>query len=739
MMNGIINLFLPRNWREGRASPSSNGFIVGWRIFSENRTDPLCFVVATSVWDKSANELLRYIKSFEKSIDNSKAFYCGAPPDVIGLIGGSGVTEFQLRTPWLELSEFQHQPTLKRLHISANGHSSQMKLCQCVMYDRPNTRRLYSLSIQPLPLDISLRAARPQRDRSPSIGPGIAVASPTGPYGPSIDESKAKWKVRDTGDDLPTLMKKASGRCWVYTTQSARNTIKMEEATEESSKSQVKLAAALLSTSGAVHQFFQEVASFSDTKGNRSSYKSNLSLLESSARPRVSSVPRPSLWAPIGTAVFAYPTAILLMILVTFVDVTLALLNAKLPRLILGGVPFKGITTAGTQVDLRLHMITFWPRQFYNFWIKPSSTASGLVPSVALRAFERRQALYIEFHNQVWLVANDLIIGWALSSVLVNASDELASMIAASHQAIRTTLIWLMGYPAGLKLNTPLTNFLGDIFLRLLSLWEGATVPLLKNLPFIIKLIAWTGLFGATLPVALLSDLVALSTAHIYCFYLISTTLEGLFVTGVRSLLYVFQGLKYNTLRNRVERHSYDLDQLLLGTIALTLLVFLFPTIWVYYALAVLVALELILALLNHFPLFAILLRLKEPDRLPGGLSLDVMSKDEFEPRQSWFPLSHLEGDAMVIDSVVTECPMLYLRARNIPMSLLSICFAYGHLLHRLSQHYLSWDVLKALVLGQRIKPLFGLRYVMLPGRRPSLNESFATICQMLDVKFNSV
>lgn len=42
---------------------------------------------------------------------------------------------------------------------------------------------------------------------------------------------------------------------------------------------------------------------------------------------------------------------------------------------------------------------------------------------------------------------------------------------------------------------------------------------------------------------------------------------------------------------------------------------------------------ETVLACLNHFPLFAILLRLKDPDRLPGGLRLEVCPERFFFDR----------------------------------------------------------------------------------------------------------
>jgi phosphatidylinositol glycan class Q protein len=102
-------------------------------------------------------------------------------------------------------------------------------------------------------------------------------------------------------------------------------------------------------------------------------------------------------------------------------------------------------------------------------------------------------------------------------------------------------------------------------------------------------------------------------------------------------------GKRYNTLRNRTDPWDYDVDQLLLGTILFTLAAHFFPTILVYYTLFALVrtfsclgtslsvldqirlgiiilyaSCETLLAFMNHFPLFALMLRCKDPQRLPG-------------------------------------------------------------------------------------------------------------------------
>lgn len=123
------------------------------------------------------------------------------------------------------------------------------------------------------------------------------------------------------------------------------------------------------------------------------------------------------------------------------------------------------------------------------------------------------------------------------------------------------------------------------------------------------------------------SDLLSILTVHIYSFYLASARIYNWQLTILISLFHLFRGKKHNVLRNRIDSCDYDLDQLLVGTIVFCLLLFLLPTVVVFYlnfAIARMVIISLkasfdtLLSCLNHFPLFALMLRIKDPQRLPG-------------------------------------------------------------------------------------------------------------------------
>ena len=282
----------------------------------------------------------------------------------------------------------------------------------------------------------------------------------------------------------------------------------------------------------------------------------------------------------------------------------------------------KDISATAQQIEIRLQQFCYWPIQYVKLRMRKNDWDS----------VNTSHPDYIRFYNSLWLVANDVIIGIAVGSYIIENTDWVANQISVllakySVEALQTSITWLMGWPAGLKLNSELGAFLGDLFLWVIDYW-GSCVELLRStLPAVIWFIGFTSFAGASMPIAMFSDLLSLLTLHIYSFYLASARIFHWQLSILISLFHLFRGKKHNVLRNRIDSCEYELDQLLVGTMLFTLLVFLLPTVIVYYlnfAIARMVIISLkagfdaMLSCLNHFPLFALMLRLKDARRLPG-------------------------------------------------------------------------------------------------------------------------
>ncbi|KAI7897342.1 N-acetylglucosaminyl transferase component-domain-containing protein [Mucor mucedo] len=455
----------------------------------------------------------------------------------------------------------------------------------------------------------------------------------------------------------------------------------------------------------------------------------------------------------------------ILFLILALAEVTLHALSVRLPKFILNGVAFKDLFAAGQQVDLRLQQLFFWPRQYMMLrkhnWANTAKT----------------RAYYISFYNSMWLVANDIIIGLAIGSFLMANNAAMADKLHRilhkyTVESLHSMMLWFLESPAGLKLNHELGSFLSELFLWLIRLWTLCTQTVQPYTPQIIHAIGLSGVFGVTMIISLSSDFLAFMTLHVYCFYMVAARIFNWQLVILNSLFNLFRGKKRNILRNRIDSCDYDLDQLLLGTSLFTLLTFLFPTVLIYYLTFALgrvgviflqAIMETILAFFNHFPLFAIMLRLKDPHRLPGGLEFEIFDHESFllkhhgilyrikqfflrskskqkktglskKPSKKAFRKRAVSFSIPTLSKKKTpEVPInssrgAYLWMRNMPIPLGAIFFQYMLLWKRLSAHYFSAYVFNCLLHGEPIKPIPKLQYPMLPETRPSLSILWQTL-----------
>uniref|UniRef100_A0A3B1J574 Phosphatidylinositol glycan anchor biosynthesis, class Q n=1 Tax=Astyanax mexicanus TaxID=7994 RepID=A0A3B1J574_ASTMX len=277
-----------------------------------------------------------------------------------------------------------------------------------------------------------------------------------------------------------------------------------------------------------------------------------------------------------------------------------------------------------------------WPVQFISSKLS-TCVQTGYRADHFQTVFSTRKATtHMEFMRKANIFVSflvDIALGLLLISWLYreNRISQLANTLvpAADHVAkeLQELLEWLMGAPAGLKMNRALDQVLGRFFLYHIHLW----ISYIRLMSPFIEMILWyvglTACLGLTFALSVLSDIVALLTFHIYCFYVYGARLYYLKIYGLSSLWRLFRGKKWNVLRQRVDSCSYDLDQLFIGTLLFTILLFLLPTTALYYLVFTLLRLVVVMFqglihlsvdFINSFPLFAMGLRLCRPYRVAG-------------------------------------------------------------------------------------------------------------------------
>ncbi|XP_005870429.1 PREDICTED: phosphatidylinositol N-acetylglucosaminyltransferase subunit Q [Myotis brandtii] len=255
-----------------------------------------------------------------------------------------------------------------------------------------------------------------------------------------------------------------------------------------------------------------------------------------------------------------------------------------------------------------------------------------------------------------WLHGKDRI--GQLADALVPVADWVA-------EELQHLLQWLMGAPAGLKMNRALDQVLGRFFLYHIHLWISY-IHLMS--PFIERILWHMGLsacLGLTVALSILSDIIALLTFHIYCFYVYGARLYCLKICGLSSLWRLFRGKKWNVLRQRVDSCSYDLDQLFIGTLLFTILVFLLPTTALYYLVFTLLRLlvvtvqgliHLLVDLINSLPLYALGLRLCRPYRLSAGVKFQVLEHEAGRPLRLLMQINPLPYNRVVHTYRLPSC-----------------------------------------------------------------------------------
>lgn len=137
----------------------------------------------------------------------------------------------------------------------------------------------------------------------------------------------------------------------------------------------------------------------------------------------------------------------------------------------------KDISATAQQVDIRLQQFCYWPIQYAKLRQRKDNWESVTTSHPD----------YIRFYNSLWLVANDVIIGIALGSYIIDNANWVAYQINTALtgwtvEGLQRTISWLMDWPAGLKLNNELAAFLGDLFLWVIENWAGMVALTWQNI-----------------------------------------------------------------------------------------------------------------------------------------------------------------------------------------------------------------------------------------------------------------
>lgn len=385
------------------------------------------------------------------------------------------------------------------------------------------------------------------------------------------------------------------------------------------------------------------------------------------------------------------------------------------------------------QIDLRCQQICYFPVQYLR--INMNMTLRKALPR--FRTYSEASANlrkdlpsnyypdYIRFYNTVWLFLNDMSFGLIFAAFLFEWCDSFSKILHriitfCLYDLMKSVTISLANNPLGIKLNEELARFLSDLFLWIIEFSNTMLLEPMANpetLSLLLRTVGNLGcVLGGTFALSVFVDYFSILTVHVYIFYHISSKIYHWQISIMKSLFYLFTGKKRNVLRDRIDINFFQLDELLLGTIFFIILVFLTPTVLAFYysftvfrlvTICVQIAVESVIALLNHFPLFALLLRVKDPRRIPGGISIQAI-----------------------------EGPTVRFELKNRPLSIANMFKPYLALIDQMRHTYFSPKTIKQILAGRpfvmhRIK-LYKVLYSSLPTTPVEIKTLYSQLSQLL-------
>ncbi|XP_024025440.1 uncharacterized protein LOC21398608 isoform X2 [Morus notabilis] len=285
--------------------------------------------------------------------------------------------------------------------------------------------------------------------------------------------------------------------------------------------------------------------------------------------------------------------------------------------------------TAGLNIQIRCSQILYWP-----FFLQDRGIRS-------LSCVEYAEKAALQRHFMWSSLAADVLLGNLFGLALLYHAESASSWVLnfaddVTNKLLRSGCVWLMGVPAGFKLNTELAGVLGMISLNAIQIWSTLWIFVRFHFTFFIRSLAILGIiFGATLPASLAKDFIALATLHVSTIHCLISLLYSTQIQAIASLWRLFRGLKWNPLRQRFDSYEYTVKQHIVGSLLFTPLLLLLPTTSVFYIFFSILAttinlicilIGLTISVIHATPYIKIFLWFVRPGRFPSGIWFDVVS-----------------------------------------------------------------------------------------------------------------
>lgn len=299
------------------------------------------------------------------------------------------------------------------------------------------------------------------------------------------------------------------------------------------------------------------------------------------------------------------------------------------PQLWMSNVVSRIFMATCINVRIRCCQILYWP-----IILQEHGTRS-------LSNVEYAEKIALQKHSMWTSIAADVLLGNVVGVALLCYADLTCSLISnlardITNHILRSGCVWLMGVPAGFKLNIELAGVLGMISLNAIQIWSTLWFFVGFIFIYVIKALAILGiLFGGTLPAALTSDLISVATCHVSTLHWFISLIYSSQIQALAALWRIFRGQKQNPLRNRIDSYDYIVKQHIVGSLIFTPLLLLLPTTSVFYVFFsilntsvsfIKLLIEVIISVIHATPYTKIFLWLVKRKTFPSGIWFEIIS-----------------------------------------------------------------------------------------------------------------
>ncbi|KAK7336504.1 hypothetical protein VNO77_17046 [Canavalia gladiata] len=283
--------------------------------------------------------------------------------------------------------------------------------------------------------------------------------------------------------------------------------------------------------------------------------------------------------------------------------------------------------TAWINIQIRSCQILYWP-----IFLQEKNLRSQSCVEYAEKAAMHRHSIWSTLVVDI-LLGN--LVGWAL---LYHSDSFCLSVLNFIHEFatfLRSGCVWLMGNPAGFKLNAELAGVLGMVSLNAIQIWSTLWIFVGFIFSYIIRGLSLLGILcGFTVPASLIVDMIALTTLHVSTLHWLISLVYSSQIQALAALWRLFRGRKWNPLRQRLDSFDYTVKQHIVGSLVFTPLLLLLPTTSVFYIFfsivdttinLVCLLIEVTISVIHATPYTKIFLWLVRPGRFPSGIWFEII------------------------------------------------------------------------------------------------------------------